>query len=346
MFMLPLKNHEINKILIIKLRGIGDVILSTVILDNLKEKFPDAQIDFLTEKPSVTVLEELPHINNVILFNRNSSFKRFLQLTEIRKRKYDLVIDLFSNPATALITFFSGAKYRAGFPYRGRRYAYNIYGPPERAKYHAADLHLELLKEAGIKIYSKNLFVGLTNKDYTFANNFFSGNGFENYFTVGIIPSGGWPSKKCDPEKFAEIADALVEEFSARILILWGPGDLEDSKKIQELMANTSVLAPNTTLREMGALISKCDMVIANDSGPMHLAVAVGTPVLSLHGPTDPKLQGPYGENHEWIRLEELDCIGCNLLECPKNHECFLDLSVETVINKVKLLIHKNNIAY
>lgn len=344
--MLPINNHGIKKILIIKLRGIGDVILSTVILDSLKDAFPNAQIDFLTEKPGVSILKELPHINEVIVFNRKSTIERTLQLYKIRSKRYDFVIDLFSNPATALITFFSGAKYRAGFPYRGRKYAYNILGPAERDKFHAADLHLELIKSAGLKIYSKNLYIGLTNKDYSFAGNFFTGKGFDNYFVVGIIPGGGWPSKKCDPEKFAEIADKLVEEFSARILILWGPGDLEDAKSIQEQMGNTSVLAPDTTLREMGALISKCDMVVANDSGPMHLAVAVGTPVLSLHGPTDPKLQGPYGEKHEWIRLEELDCIGCNLLNCPKNHECFLNLPVSAVIDKVKLLIHKNNITH
>ncbi len=340
----PADNMEIGKILIIKLRGIGDVILSTVLLDNLKNQFPNAQIDFLTEKPSVPVLEELPHLNKVIQFNKGNTFQRIKQIFEIRSAGYDMVIDLFSNPATALISFFSGASYRIGFPYRGRKYAYNIHGPADRNKYHAADLHLELIKAAGIKVRSKVLYTGLTNNDFSFADDFFKKADLQSYFTVGIIPGGGWPSKKCDPEKFAEIADKLVEEFSARILILWGPGDLEDAKSIQSQMGSKSVLATETTFRQMGALIANCDLVIANDSGPMHLSTAIGTPVLGLFGPTDPQLQGPYGEKHEWIRLEELDCIGCNLLECPRNHECFTDLPVGKVLEKVKLLLHKNNI--
>jgi len=94
----------------------------------------------------------------------------------------------------------------------------------------------------------------------------------------------------------------------------------------------------------MGALISGCNILIANDSGPMHISAAIGTPTLSINGPTNPRLQGPYGSKHEWIRLDELECIECNLLECPRNHECFKDLPDEKIIEKVDLLIKKNNI--
>ena len=94
----------------------------------------------------------------------------------------------------------------------------------------------------------------------------------------------------------------------------------------------------------MAALLEECDAVIANDSGPMHIAAAVGTPVLSLHGPTNPELQGPFGERHEYLRREELECIGCNLLECDRNHECFLGLSADVVADRFESLIKKNDL--
>ena len=326
------------------MRGIGDVILSTIVLDNLRKDFPNAQIDFLTEKASKPALENLDIINEIILFNRKSTSKRILQLFQIRKRKYDLIFDFFSNPSTALITFFSGAKYRAGFPYEGRKYAYNIFGPPERDKYHAAQLHLEFLKLIELSHNSSELHFGLSNDDVEYVGKYLKENFAKDKLLVGISPSGGWDSKKCDPVKFAEIANGIGDKYNSQFIILWGPGDKEDSEEISNLMKHNSIIAPDTSIKRMAAFLKACDFVVANDSGPMHICTAVGTPVLSLHGPTSPHLQGPFGEKHEWIRLEELDCIECNLLKCPRKHECFLDLPVERVLRKIDSLIQKNKI--
>ena len=112
---LNLRNENIKKILIIKPRGIGDVVLSTIVLDNLLKDFPKTTIDFLTEKPSRSILEPLNEINEVLIFDRASTKNRIRLMFEIRRRKYDLVLDFFSNPSTAQVTFFSGAKFRAGF---------------------------------------------------------------------------------------------------------------------------------------------------------------------------------------------------------------------------------------
>ncbi len=343
--MIEIKKTDVKKILLIKLRGIGDVVSSTVSFENLKENFPNAQIDFLTEKPSYDFLNNINFINEVILFNRKSTWARFKQLFEIRKKKYDLVFDFFSNPATALVTFFSGAKYKAGYPYKGRTYAYNIFGPEERDKYQASELHLMFLEKIGLEVKTNNLHFGIDKESELFAAEYFKTKFLDKDFVIGISPSGGWESKKCEPIKFAEIADNCVYKYNARILILWGPGDKKEALEIQKLMKNKSYFAPDSSVLQMASMLSKCSIVIANDSGPMHISTAVGTPVLSLHGPTNPRLQGPYGDKHEWLRLEELDCIECNLLVCPKEHECFMDLPIERVMEKVDNLILKNNIA-
>lgn len=336
--------NEIKKILLIKLRGIGDVVCSTIVLDNLRDEFPNAQIDFLTEKPSSFGLRGLNQIDNVLIFDKKK-LKNIIKLAWIiRKTNYDLVFDFFCNPSSAQITFFSGAKYRIGFPLRGRKYAYNFYGPEERSTWHNAILHLKVLEKFGLNTIHRTLHFSLDKNSVLFAEKYFNETFTNNDFVVGICPTGSWASKKCDAEKFAEIAELVIKKYNATILILWGKGDEIDGEKLFGLLKDKSVYAPETSILEMSALISKCNFLIANDSGPMHIATALGTPVLSIHGPTAPELQGPFGEKHEWINLPELECIVCNLLECTKNHECFLNLSNEKIMQKIESLVIKNNL--
>lgn len=344
MAQLQIDKEKVGKILIIKLRGIGDVVLSTIALNNLRKDFPNVQIDYLVETPSQAGLSGLKDLSNVLIFERKDFWKKVSLIWKVRQSHYDLVLDFFTNPSTALVTFFSGAKYRVGFPYRGRTYAYNIYGPAERGKYHAAELHLETLKLLGLNHSGKNFYFSISQSALSFSKEYFSKTFSDKDFVIGICPTGGWASKKCDPKKFAEIGDALCEKYNSQILILWGHSDEEDAKAIQRLMKHQSVLAPSTSIQEIAALIYRCKILIANDSGPMHISTAVGTPVLSLHGPTNPLMQGPYGEKHEWYQLTKLDCINCNLLDCPRKHECFLDMPINDILDKVNNLIKKNNL--
>ncbi|MDP2037741.1 MAG: glycosyltransferase family 9 protein [Ignavibacteria bacterium] len=336
--------EQIKKILLIKLRGIGDVVCSTIVLDNLRQDFPNAQIDFLTEKPSSFGLSGLAQLNNVLIFDRKSLVKRIKLAWQVRKSKYDLVIDFFCNPSSAQITFASGSKIRIGFPLRGRKYAYNYFGPKERSKWHNAILHLKVLEKFGLNTKLEKLHYSLDEKSKLFAQEYIKHTFKENDFVVGMCPTGSWASKKCDAEKLAEIAELVIQKYKAKILILWGKGDEVDGEKLYSLLKDKSVYAPPTTILEMSALINECKFLIANDSGPMHISTALGTPVLSIHGPTAPHLQGPFGEKHEWINLPELDCIICNLLDCPRKHECFLNLPNERIMDKIEKLINKNNL--
>jgi ADP-heptose:LPS heptosyltransferase len=338
-----LRKSQIKKILLIKFRGIGDVIISTVVLKNIKSQYPDAVIDFLTEKPSAQLLKEIPLINEVLIYNFSNRFEIASKILEIRRRKYDLVIDLYSNPKSAQLTFGSGAKFRAGFPYRGRKYAYNLYGPAERGKHHAGELHLLFLEKIGIEVKHSEQHLMVSKEAAENATEFFNSQK-EGVKFCALVPGGGWESKRCDPEKFAEIGEKIFEKYGLTSLILWGKGDLDEAEKIKELMSDNAVLSPETSFMEMGAMSLGCLFAVANDSGPMHFISALGVPTLALHGPTDPALQGPYGNKHETVRLDELDCICCNLLKCNRKHECFLELPVERVMSKIAVLLTKNGI--
>jgi len=337
-------NKEITRILIIKLRGIGDVVLSTIVIRNIKLRFPDARIDFLTEKPGKLALTGIEEINDILLLDRNSFIEKAKLVFHIRKNKYDLILDLFSNPTTAIITFLSGSGLRAGFPYRGRKYAYNLSGPSDREKYHSAELNLKMLEEIKIPVTSKELLFSLSAEEKAFAEEYFYKSGISGKRVIGILPSGGWNSKKCPPDKFAELASAVYNKYDAELLILWGPGDLNDAKEIRSALNVKTHFAPESSIKEMAALTALCDCVIANDSGPMHISAALGIPTLALFGPTNPALQGPYGIKNETAILNELGCIICNHTECPKNKECFRNMPVSLILDKLEKIIKKNNL--
>ena len=335
--------EEIKKNLIIKPRGIGDIVLSTILLENLHNYFPGVKIDYLTEPFAKPAVENNPLVNKVLTIGKKDL--PFSVAFRIRKERYDLIIDAWSNPRTALITFLSGVKYRVGFAYKGRKYAYNIPATSERgSKQHSAEHNLELLYALNIPIVSKNIHYYVEEKEDLKAKKFVKENFPSNGLIIGIIPSGGWESKRCDKEKWVEICKAISEKYNCNFLILWGPGDEDDANYIRNALPQKAILSHETGIKELAALIKNCDLIIANDSGPMHIAAALNIPTFGLFGPTNPKEHSPYGDQHEWARLDELFCIQCNLLKCPYNHECFKDLPIERVLHKLDKLIKKNSI--
>ena len=330
--------NEIKKILCIKPRGIGDIVLSTVILDDLKKTFPSAEIHYLTE-----TFAKDAFANNSLIAKVHTMEKTGFVLkvaARLRKEKYDLIIDLWSNPRSAQITFLTHAKYRVGFSYRGRKYAYNILGTSEKGEHHAAEHNLELLKALGIEITSKRIHFYVSDGDNNWAKEFIRLNLPIDKKIVGIIPSGGWASKRCDANKWVEICNAIKQKYDVVFLILWGPGDESDSNYIKSNLKDDAVLIPEVKIGKLSALIKNCDIVIANDSGPMHIAAALGIPTLGIFGPTNPKAHGPYSPNSDYVIKEDLHCIICNKLECPYDHECMRQLPVEKVLSKFENLFN------
>jgi lipopolysaccharide heptosyltransferase II len=329
---------NLKKILCIKPRGIGDILLSTIVLVNIKSSYPDAVIDYLTEGFAKASLDNHALVNKVLTMGK-TEFPLNVAM-RIRKEKYDLILDLWSNPRSAMITFLSGVKYRVGFGYRGRKYAYNILATSSRGDYHSAEHNLELLKVLEIPVVSKDVKYYTSEEDKTFAKDFMEINFKSSGKVLGVIPSGGWNSKRCDKEKWVEIINRFEAEYSFRTLILWGPGDEDDAYYIKKQLPSV-VLAPKTGLNKMASLIEKCSMVIANDSGPMHISAALGVPTLGIFGPTNPKAHGPYSKSGTYVIKEDLSCIICNLLECPYQHECMRLLSVDEVIKASEnIMVH------
>ncbi len=333
---MKIKSEEIKKILCIKPRGIGDIVLSTIVLENIKTALPHSDMHYLTEDFAKRTVENNPFVDKVVTFNKNDFVLKVVK--KVRAEKYDLIIDFWSNPKTAQITFLSFAKYRAGYKKRGRKYAYNIISNSGDEYSHAADTHLLILNQLQIPVVSKNILFYLNDEEKSFARNFVVKN-FNNEIIIGIIPSGGWSSKRCEPEKWIEICNVIQKKINARFLILWGPGDENDAYEIKNNLNKNAVLIPDTDVGKLAALINECKLVVANDSGPMHIAAALGVPVIGIFGPTNPVNHKPYSEKSDYVIKEDLHCIKCNLLDCPFNHECMKELNPDHFISKIKNLL-------
>lgn len=331
-----INRSEIKKILCIKPRGIGDVVLSTIVVDNLINYFPSAKIDYLTEPFVKPAIDNIPQINNVFTFERNEFIYNIIK--EIRRQKYDIVFDLWTNPKTAQITFLSGAKYRVGYSYRGRKYAYNIKATSSRGDHHSAEHNLELLKPLNIPIISKKILFHLDNDKLAVAKLFAQNNFDSNKSIIGILPSGSWKSKRVDTSKWIEICQALMKIYAIKFFVIWGPGDEEDSMIIKNQLNEDVVLAPKTDLKLMSGMIKCCNFILSNDSGPMHIAAALNVPILGIFGPTNPFTHRPYSQNSGFIYKSDLYCITCDKLECPFNHECMLNLSTDDILSEIERL--------
>jgi heptosyltransferase III len=326
---------QIRRILCIKPRGIGDIILSTIVLENLTAAFPHAVVDYLTERFAMDAVRNTPHVNNVLGMEKGQSLFSIVRC--VRKENYDLVIDLWTNPRSAQITFLSGARYRAGYAYRGRKYAYNLLGTGERGSHHSAEHNLELLEPLGIPIISRRIHFSTLPEDDQSAKAWLSTQ-FGNKAPIGISPTGGWESKRCSPSTWITICRELGKRYHAPFLIVWGPGDEQQAAEIRDGLEQEITLAPPTSIGLMASFLKHCALVIANDSGPMHIATALGVPTIGLFGPTDPERHGPYGPNGGYVNNNNLHCIICNMLECPFGHECMMQLPVDAVLEKAEEL--------
>jgi ADP-heptose:LPS heptosyltransferase len=328
---------KIRKILCIKPRGIGDIVLSTIIIENLISYFPGVKIDYLTEPFAKPSIEDNPNINKILTMGK-TEFPLWVAL-RIRKEKYDLLIDLWSNPRTAQITFLSGVKYRVGYSYRGRRYAYNIPATSERGTGHSAEHNLELLKAINVPIISKNVQYFLSPSAKEYANSIFKSYFNENDFVVGIIPSCGRESGKCEASKWVEICQGISKIYDTKFLIIWGPGDKNDADYINKNIGEKAIVAPETDLKQMAGLISLCNLIIATDSGPMHISAALGQRTLGIFGPTDPVGHRPYSPISDYVNKADLFCIICHKIKCPYGHECMLELPVDLVLSKISAIL-------
>jgi len=293
-----------RRILLIQLRAIGDVILTTPVIRVLKKYFPESQVDFLANPIPAEILRGNPYVHRILVYpyNANDLIGLLRQSFALHKNEYDVVIDFLGTAATAAMTLFSGAPLRIGYRLRVRRYAYNRHELEYRQDVYNALTKFSLLKPLGImeEESATEIFISQEAKDW--AECFFREAGLNAQHPVALAPGAKRAARRWRPDRFAQVASWLQEQ-GHQVILVWGPGEREYVQAIGKQMAPEPLLSPPMTLMQLAALLEKCKLLICNCGGAKHVAVAVGTPTFTIHGPTNPEVwTPPHDLRHAFVR--------------------------------------------
>ena len=330
------------KILIIKPSSLGDVIHSLPFLKAIKNTFHDADIEWVISKNLKGILEDNPLINKLIVFDKDSwtkignlskTVREAIGLINILKSgHYDMVVDLQGLLRSGLITFFTSSPLKVGF--KNAREGSSIFYNKKisvNGSLHAVDRCLEIAKSIGVKIDKVEFPLFINDAERKKIKNLIGD--LQEY--VVVIPSARWKTKRWSPENFG----ALISKLSVPCIVT---GSRADEQIVKEVMRFSNGKGTNfcgkTNLKELTALIAGAKAVVSNDSGPMHIAAALGVPVIALFGPTDPYKTGPYGwqekKNLRVIRAL-ISCSPCFKKKC-KDLLCMDGISIGAVLKELE----------
>ena len=340
-----------TRILVIAIRAIGDIVLISPLLSLLKKNYPSGYVAVLVDGPTAEVLTHNPSIDHLIPIHREDSqrqkfWKRGQNwihlIREIRKERFDVVIDLFSGPRSAMLSYLSGASERYGEDVRnrGRGFLYNHPIEICRDGRHLIEQKLDLVR---VLIGKKSLQAGklelfLTEKERQQGQSVLGERSHGQIRRIGIIPNAGsiwrvWPAAR-----FAEISDLLIQKFGVEVILLGGGNDVEVCSKIGDLMKEKPRdFSGQTTLRELMAVLGELDLVISNVTGPMHLAVGLSQPkVIGLYGVADTVQYAPWGSSGTMLTKGSTQDAYWDKVDYRQDYEILCQITVEDVFHAVK----------
>jgi lipopolysaccharide heptosyltransferase I len=315
------------RILIVKPSSLGDVVHALPTVNLIRRKYPQAHISWLVNDTLTSLLQHCPIIDEIIPFERRrfgslTQLPRFGSfLTTLHKRRFDIVIDLQGLFRSGIIAWATRAPRRIGLSdaREGARLFYSEVVKVPRA--HAVDRYLLAARHLGCDSTPVEFPLGVS-KSVTREG------------LIAVNPSARWSTKLWGDDKFAE----LIRRLPADRVIL--TGSATEREQIDKIAQGRRNLAGQTDLFQLAELYCRCQVVITNDSGPMHLAAAVGTPVVAIFGATDPALTGPYGKQHVVLRAG-VPCSPCFKDSCANrvHMECMKLITVEQVLEAAKAFL-------
>lgn len=358
-----------QKILVINLLHIGDLLLATPALRTLRTNFPDAHITLLADAKIDDLVKYNQNIDELISVDKkgyHNKLGNFIRLIgEIRKQHYDLVINFHPNERASALAAFSGGKKIVGYASKGFGIFFNhlIHNTNFDFAYknrpdivHQAKEHLNTLQTTlGItKLDDRGLEMWLDETTLQKAQKMwyeaFEANGIQPVRipskVIGFNTGASWPTKRWLPSGFAAVADALIEDGYG-VAFLGGPMDIENVKQIRTMMKNAHHPAVieftgKIRLMELAALMKHCSVVLTNDSGPMHVAIANQVPVVTIFGSSNEVGFGPYNGNNITLTKPEIDCRPCGEHLCQKGlHECMSAITPNQVIQAVQNILRQ-----
>jgi heptosyltransferase II len=340
---------RVDKILIRAVNWVGDAVMTTPAIGAIRERFPRAEITLLAN-PLVSQLFA-PHrwVDRVITFDRNGRHKglagRFRLAAQLRKQAFDAAVILPNSFESALIPWLAGIPIRLGKASDGRGFMLTGRFRPDPLKpvAHEVVYYLDLVRSFGISGQTQAPQLTVTPGEIHAAALLLAEHGITaGDFVIGVNPGAAFGSaKRWYPERFAEVAGRLAAAWNAKTVIFGGPGETDIADGIERhLSGRCCNLAGTTNLRELMALIQRCNFLVTNDSGPMHIAAALGVPLVAIFGSTDHATTSPYTDRAVIVR-KDVDCAPCKLRECPTDHRCMTAVTANDVVQASLRLLEK-----
>jgi lipopolysaccharide heptosyltransferase I len=349
-----------DKILIIRLSAIGDVLRTLPAFHIIRKNFPEAYIAWVVEEASRDILEAHPGIDEVIIFPKKDlaakikspktfpqGIKQFLMFTqEIKKKKFEVAIDFHGLFKSGIISFLSGAKDRVGFTkpftkemnflFNNRRFSL------DSDKMNRIDRNITLTEKLGLNIKQGPPDIYIPDKDSEFIQKFLKQNRIEPERPLIAIHPGTSPStpyKRWDAYRYAVVADKVIESSAAQIIFTWANEEIEMVKEIIGLMKYNAIVAPETeNLCQLAEIFRCSDLYVGSDTGPMHLAAFVNTPVVAIFGPTDHVVNEPYRYTPHIVIRKEIKCAPCRKKNCT-DRDCMNGIKESDAIRAINIML-------
>jgi lipopolysaccharide heptosyltransferase I len=313
--MMPRARDGRLKIAIVKLSSLGDVIHALPVARALKQAHPSAHLTWIVEAREYAILRDHPDLDAVVpvdtrlwrrlIWKRAGARQVWDKLgrltTRIRAARFDVALDLQGLIKSGLLTAYTGAPLRIGFSAGWSRERLNClftnrHVTPPPSAVHVVEQYLALLAPLGIAPSAPEFHVPSRPEAERRMEEFLGEHGVKRQdLLVALNPGAGRENKRWPVAHFRTLAERLGAEPGVRLLLLWGPDEIHMARQIRDGLSARAILAPPTDLDELSALLRRCALMVANDTGPLHLAAAVGTPALGLFGPTKAERNGPYG---------------------------------------------------
>ncbi len=335
---------NIKRILIFNVNWLGDVLFSTATISNIRHNYPDSFIACIIPSRCYPILKGNPHLDEIIIFDEKERQRgtlaklKFVQL--LKSRKFDAVFLLHRSLTRALICRLAGIPQRIGYYTKKRGFLLTKrIAPLGKDALHRIDYYLNVIEKAGLKVEDRYLEFFIEDTDIKFVDDFLNKKSVsKDGFLVAINPGGNWLPKRWPQAHWAVLADKLITEFGAKVIITGSYTDISTAQNIAGLMKEKPIIAGGIfNLKQLGALSKRVGLFITADTGPLHIANAVGAKkIIALFGPTSPEITGAYPLKNVAILVKDVGCkIPCYVVSC-KDNRCMKAITPEDVIEKIK----------
>ena len=334
------------KILIVRLGALGDIVHAIPVAVALRKAFPDAQIDWVVSAKHSEILDLVPALTRRIILNDRANVVGGTSLraaiVELRRTRYDVAIDLQGLMKSAIIARLSGARRVVGFNARYARESLarwfytdvhdpggeGLYAPSETR--HVVTINLGVLAVLGVTAGPAEFKIdAVESPDVSRVIE-------QAHGTFALLNTGAaWPNKRWPAPRLAELAKRLYARRAVASIVLWGPGERALAESVVTMSDGAAFLAPQTTIADVAALASAATVMVSGDTGPTHIASAMGTPIVGIYGPTRPERNGPLGQDDEVVSRAST-CACHHLRECRLERMCLLDIEVAEVLEAVE----------